>query len=103
MVARAGTHQRLEIALHALESGLGDLPELAEEWDQLADGERASCSLDWDHLMGTYLIIVNRHYRSGDMAPDQRCRYERLVGELKKALPLIERLKLYPPPVPLET
>ncbi len=101
MVAPAKRDGRIDIGLESLRLALGDLPEVAEEWAELADGERASWSLDWDQLMGTYLVLLERHYRAGTMTPDQRALYHELLDRLQAALPLIEQLQLYPPPVPL--
>lgn len=78
---------------------LGDLPEVAQEWTQLGDGERASWSLDWDQLMGSDLTLLERYYRAGELTADQQRRYRAVLHKLEEALPLIERLHLYPPPV----
>ncbi len=102
MAAPTTTDERIAIGLESLRLTLGDLSEIAGEWTQLNDGERASWSLDWDQLMATYLPLLERSYRSGAMTPDQRARYCAILRQLKEALPLIERLQLYPPPVPLE-
>ena len=103
MATRATPDRRIENALDAVFSMLGDLPEVAGEWDDLTDGERASWSLEWDHAMGTYLVVLDRHYCSGELTSAQQASYRKLLQELKEALPLIEKLKLYPPPVPLNT
>ena len=78
-----------------------DLPEIIEEWDELADGERASLSLDWDHLMGSYLAELEEYRRAGVLSEEQERAYERLRGELEENFPIIERLGLYRPPVEL--
>ena len=102
MAAPATTDERIAIGLESLRLTLGDLSEVAGEWTQLNDGERASWSLDWDQLMATYLPLLERSYRSGAMTPDQQVRYGEVLRQLKEALPLIQRLQLYPPPVPLD-
>ena len=102
MVARTATLRRIEIALDALDAALDDLPEVAEEWQELADGERASWSLDWDHLMGTYLITLDRYKRHGDMTAEQISRYRALLTRLREALPVIDSLSLYRPPIRLD-
>ena len=99
MPAKTVTDQRIEIGLEPLRLMLGDLPEVAEEWPHLGDGERASWTLDWDQLMGSYLTLLEEYYRAGGMTADQQRRYQELLRELQEALPLIERLNLYPPPV----
>ena len=74
-----------------------DLPEILEEWDDLADGERASLSLDWDHLMGSYLAELEEYRRAGVLSEEQERAYERLRGELEENFPVIERLNFYRP------
>lgn len=103
MVTRTDTEQRLEIALESLRLMLTDLPEVAAEWADLADLEQASWSLDWDHLVGTHLVLLDRHEKAGAMTPSQAKRYRELLESLARALPLIARLGLYPPPSHLFT
>ena len=102
MAAPTTTDERIAIGLESLRLTLAELPEVAGEWARLPDGEWASWSLDWDQLMATYLPLLERSYRSGAMTPDQQARYREILRQLKEALPLIQRLQLYPPPVPLE-
>jgi hypothetical protein len=102
MATRLATDRRIGIDLASLRLMLGDLPEVAQEWDELSDGERVSWSLDWDQLMGALKVTLDPYYRSGAMTDDQRARYGTILGQLKEALPLIQRLQLYPPPVPLD-
>ena len=102
MVARTSTSERIAIQLHAIECAVADLPEIVEEWDELPDGERASLSLDWDHLMGSYLILLERYCAGGEMSKEQSRRYNALRASLRAALPLIERLNFYRPSISLE-
>jgi len=102
MAAPTRTNQGIEIGLKSLRLMLGDLPEVAEEWPQLSDGERVSWSLDWDQIMASDLRVLDRHYRAGAMTTEQEARYRKLLCMLKDLPPLIERLQLYPPPVSLE-
>jgi len=102
MAAPTRTNQSVELWLKCLRLMLGDLPEIAEEWDELSDGERVSWSLDWDQIMASDLPILDRHFRAGAMTTEQETRYRALLCELKAMLPTIQRLQLYPPPVPLE-
>jgi hypothetical protein len=81
---------------------LDELAEVAEEWLLMPEGERVSWSLDWDQLMGSHLPELQRHYSKRDLTPEQRVDYRDLRCRLKEALPTIQRLGLYPPPVPLE-
>ncbi len=96
---KTATDQRIEIGLESLRLMLGDLPEVAEEWPHLGDAERASWSLDWDQLMGSYLTLLERYDRAGELTAAQRRRYREVLHTLEEALPLIARLNLYPPPV----
>ena len=62
MVAETATFRRVDIELKSLLLMLGDLPDVAEEWEQLPDAEQASWSLDWDQAMGGLkVILVDRH------------------------------------------
>lgn len=81
---------------------LGDLPEVAEDWTTLSEGERVSWSLSWDQVMGSDLPFLETQYRSGVITKAQQSEYRKLLKEIKEHLPLIERLGLYPPRVPLE-
>lgn len=92
----------IESALHALLSELASLPATAAEWDSLPDWNRASIALDWAHLMADYLPELRRCSEDGSMTTEQCVRYRELLRELKAALPTIERLGLYRPPVPLD-
>jgi hypothetical protein len=102
MVARTNVSQRIDIQLHAIESAVSDLPEIVDEWDELPDGERASLSLDWDHLMGSYLIMLDQFREDGEMTVKQTRRYHTLLQRLSDSSPLIERLNFYRPPVSLD-
>lgn len=79
-----------------------DLREIHDEWNDLADGERASLSLEWAHLMADYLTTIEEHYVAGELTEDQASHYLELKGELREALPIIQALNFYRPPVSLE-
>ena len=78
--------QRIEISLEAVRGHLGDLPEIAAGWEQLADGERVSCSPDWAHLMADSLSELDEHCRAGNMTPEQQERHRNLLHSLKTTL-----------------
>jgi len=99
VAAPTATDKRIEIGLRSLGRTLRALPEVARAWADMSDGERASWSLDWDQLMGTYLRLLERHYRVGTLTRDQQARYRVLLSKLEAVGPLIARLDLYPPPV----
>ena len=102
MATRLAIDQRVEIELKSLRLMLGDLPEVAQEWDELSDGERVSWSLDWDQIMASDLTVLDRHFRAGEMTTEQEVHYRTLLCELNAMLPTIQRLRLYPPTVPLD-
>jgi hypothetical protein len=102
MVARTRARQRIEIGLRALEAALDDLPEIVEEWNDLPDGERVSWSLDWDHLMGSYLTLLDEYRHTQQKSNVQAQRYDTVRARLRSAMPHIEYLNLYRPPVSLE-
>jgi hypothetical protein len=97
MAAPTTTDRRIEIGLDSIGLALDDLADIAREWETLEDGERASWSLDWDHLMGTYLRLIAKASRLGLLNDDQQHRYDLLRDRLAQASPIIERLQLYPP------
>jgi hypothetical protein len=90
--------QRLDLLLAEVEA----LPITAAEWDRLEEWERATASLTWSHQMADYLVPLDRHYRSREMVGQQHARYQHLLHRLREALPIVERLNFYRPPVSLE-
>jgi hypothetical protein len=102
MALQADVNERIDRRIYAISATIPDVVELATQWDRLSDDERASFSLDWDHLMGDYLTELDEHARAGRMTAKQRAEYATLLAELARTLPLIERLNLYRPPVSLE-
>lgn len=103
MVAPVVVAHRIEIAMKSVGLMLCDLPEIAEEWPQLRSGEQASLSLDWDHLIASYLSELDEHYRSGNMTTEEQARYGSLLQKLNDAIPIIERLDFMRPTVSLQT
>lgn len=102
MATRAEAERRIDLTLEALERCAADLPQVAAEWNELPDGERASWGLDWAHLMADYLPELAEYVRSGQLSLDRQERYRDLKRKLKEALPLIGKLKLARPPILLE-
>ena len=101
MATKTEMDLRVEIDLESLRLMILDLPEVADEWSEMGGGERASWSHDWDQLMGALKVTLDPQYRSGAMSPDQGRSYRDLLRRLEEALPIIDRLQLYPPPVAL--
>lgn len=94
--------ERIDSGLHALIAEVEWLPHVEAEWANYSDLNRASFSLDWDHLLADYLTELDRYYRSGAMSAEQRARYRTLLCTITDVLPLFERLGLLPIPVSLE-
>ena len=98
----ARTERRVATRLRLLRADIGDLADLDAEWATLPDGERASWSLDWDHVLCTYLPLIDEAYRQGRMTPDQAESYRAVLARLKAATPILERLDLSRPTVSLD-
>lgn len=102
MVATTNVGIRIERSLRALLGEVEELPETARGWASLADLDRASFSLEWDHLMADYLTELDDSFRAGSMTSDQQARFHNLLERLKAALPIVDRLGLYHPPISLD-
>lgn len=102
MVARLSTSEIVDLELRSLRLMLGDLPEVASEWEQLSSGERVGWSVDWDQVMGALSAVLDPCYRTTEMTANQRTRYEALLSDLEKALPTIHGIELNPPTISLE-
>ncbi len=77
---------------------LGDLPEIATEWEHLTVDERLSWSLDWGNEMSK-LEDLAREASAGVLLPNELDRYFELLG---RAMPTVTRLGLRRPSLPLE-
>ena len=96
MATTPETRRRADLWLRTTALILGDLPEVAEEWESLDDGERVSWSMDWGNEMGG-LELLARDADAGLLTPEQQQRFQELVRRLQAALPLMQRLDLaYP-------
>lgn len=93
---------RSKIGLDALHRWVDDLPDFAEDWDNLDETYRDSWCMEWAHLMADYLVELAEYARDDCLSPDQKERYRDLLGKLKVTLPLISKLKLKRPPVSLD-
>ena len=101
MATATDTRQRALMYLKTLELMVNDLPEVAQEWGELSDGERESWSLDWGNEMAG-LGRLAQYVADGALDAGERARYRRVLRKLKDALPIVERLDLRRPPIPLE-
>lgn len=80
---------------------LGDLPEIATEWEHLTVDERLSWSLDWGNEMSK-LEDLTREASAGVLLPKELDRYFELLGQLGRAMPTVTRLGLRRLSLPLE-
>ncbi len=79
------------------------LRELASDPAEAEDSWRVyDFSIGWGVLISGRLKRVEHYYRLGELTETQEARYRELRRELKEAMPLIERLNLGWPHVPLE-
>lgn len=102
MATTTRINSRIETGLHALIAEVDWLPNTADEWETLSDTEQVSISLDWDHLIATYLTELDEFYHAGKMTAEQRERYHLLLHKLRDAQPIFERLNLYRPTISLD-
>ena len=96
MVTATEAQRRAVMHRETIESMLSDLPEVADEWAQLNEGEQASGSLDWSSEMSK-LEILAEYASQGLLSGDQRAHYQSLLHTLNFRLPIIRRLNLYQP------
>lgn len=94
--------ERIDSGLHALIAEVEWLPHVQEQWASFSDMNRASFSLDWDHLLADYLTELDRYYRSRAMTEQQQAQYLILLTKITDAQPLFERFGLLPITVSLE-
>ena len=85
-----------------IEAELRRLRELADDPDRSHDqDELYNAAIGWGVLVAGRLRRLASYHSSGRLAEDERARYERLRTALRDALPVIERLGLAGPGVPL--
>lgn len=93
----------IEKDLRLLENEVAALRELASDPEKARDGVRVyDFSIRWGVLMSGRLKRLEHYYRAGELEGEQRRRYRELRRELREAEPLVERLGLTRPAVPLE-
>jgi hypothetical protein len=102
MASTTAVAERVTSGLALVESDVRGLPNLADEWEQLGESARVSLSLEWAHSMADYLTELDEQYHADRMTPGQQERYQALLRDLRTALPTINRLNLYGPPICLE-
>ena len=84
--------------LETIARTLGNLREIATEWEHLTVDERLSWSLDWGNEMSK-LEDLTREASAGVLLPNELDRYFELLG---RAMPTVTRLGLRGPSLPLE-
>jgi hypothetical protein len=96
MVATTDTLERAMIRLSSTELMLGDLQDVAAEWDTLSKGERAAWSIEWDNEMAG-LSHLSSLAACGELPPEAYSRYRQLILALNEAVLLIEQIHLSTP------
>jgi hypothetical protein len=99
MVTSPELMQRIDIDLDVVGAHVGSLADLERDWGDETPVNRRVWHGEWSDAMAR-LEALHRAYVAGAMAPGQSERYRALVGKLRAALPIIERLDFDPPPVP---
>lgn len=84
---------RAHYYLRNLEGILRVLPEMAADWDGLADAERASWSLSWDQAIGE-MEWLDAQRAAGTLSDDQVERLRSAVRDLEQRRPMVQRLGL---------
>ncbi|HEX5164375.1 MAG TPA: hypothetical protein VFV93_03175 [Thermomicrobiales bacterium] len=75
------------------ESMVHDLQDVAAEWDQLPEGERAAWSIDWDNEMAG-VESLSRLAAGGVLTADLYSRYRQLLAAIHQSTPILDRLRL---------
>lgn len=101
MVTTTETREHAEFYLKTAETIVEDLVEIAGEWEKVSKDEQLAFSYDWGNVMvrvgllGEYAdkkVLDGEHYK----------RYLRLREHLVDLLPLIRKLHLRQPAIPLD-
>ncbi len=100
MAAETRVISRIDTTLRAIIAEVGDLPDRASAWDNETDDNQVAFHLEWKELMDR-LEGLDRACRDKQMTADQQILFRSLLRNLREALPIVERLDLYRPPVAL--
>ncbi len=93
----------IDADLSMVSAEVGALRELASDPKGAEDGARIyDFNVRWGTLMSGRLLRVEHYHRAGELTEEQERRYRELRRELGEAMPLIERLGITRPSVPLE-
>ncbi len=81
---------------------VGELRALASDPERLRDGGRVyDFRIRWGIAIAGRMERLAHYHARGELAPDERVRYEALRAQLREALPLMDRLPVPRPRVPL--
>ena len=106
MATTTEAQQRALMCLHTIELMVNDLPEVAAEWGEIPWGEAAtdeqlSWSMDWGNEMAG-LTWLAQYAADGALDAEHEMRYKTLLQRIKEYLPLVDRLHLRRPSIPLD-
>ena len=101
MASATDAQQYAMSALVTIGLMLRDLPEVANEWEKIPEGERAAWSIDWSNEMSG-LVRIADFASTGLLTAQQQKSYREALHKLLELLPLVKHLDLYRPPIPLE-
>jgi len=102
MAAQTTIGRAISADLEAVRDTADGLESVFPSWTSLSEVERVAWSLDWDQAMASYLPLLDRVFRAGEMTEQEQTQYVMLLGKLKALMPTITRLNLYHPPVALD-
>lgn len=75
--------EKVDRTLNWLFGGAADIRELAPDWSNLHEAERASQEMEWFGDMTGELSFLHEHYVGGAMSEEQQWRYLTLLRELQ--------------------
>lgn len=102
MAERTPLTREIDRTLDWLFAGAADLRELAPEWSDLHEAERASQEMEWLNDMAGELPFLHDQYMGATMSEAQRERYLALLRELQGMMPVIRQIDLEQPHIPIE-
>lgn len=93
----------IDTDMDMVSDGIQALRELASDPEKSQDSARIyDFSIRWGVLLSGRLKRLEHYYRAGELTEEQEHGYRRLRRELEEATPLVERLGVGKPTVPLE-
>lgn len=102
MATPAEITERIDGDIEAIEDMVAELNDVARDWAELPESVLVAWCLDWDQAMGTILPSLAQASAESNMSSAQRARYQAVLVQLRRAMPIVERLDLYRPPVPID-